>query len=150
MERFTQNDVLAYFYGEVISLFSAGSPTATVFTDRKQRSSVAYSSIHGEIILDNPFEGPITNVICGTGIWAGDKSLRISAIILADSRSVAEAIRERLEDFLKTGQFQDTSLTPPAGPSVLMYTEYRSSRKYHVESELYGIQVEFDVYFYRV
>lgn len=150
MENFAENDLLGYVYGLIYTLLSAGSPTADVYTSFKQRTDVDYTSTHGMVVLHSPFEGPMNGTICGQGIWASDKEMSISAYIVGESRSVAYEIYERIENLLDGGQFQDTSLATPLGPSVLMYTEYRGTRVYPTDSELYGLVLDFVVYFYRV
>lgn len=150
MAEWSQNDVLTYIYGLINSLFSGGSPTATVYTSLKQRMDVDYTSIHGAFVLNNLFETPIVGAICGNSVWADDTSLIVEFIILAQDRSTAHAIYERFRDFLKIGKFQDTTITPPAGPSVWMYvTPIAGVRQYPVESELYGLRGEFVVEFFR-
>lgn len=147
MERFSSNDVLNYFFQEISDLFTGGALTATVYTDIKQRVDVAFSTTHGAITLHCPFE--YSTEICGPGLWAGKQELLLTAYILAKDRSVAYAILERLEGFLEQGKFQDDSLAPPDGPSVLMYTEHRTTGTYPVDSELYGLRLEFAIFFFR-
>ena len=150
MEWFNVNDVLSYFFGEIATHLSAGSPTADVYTSEKQRVETTYTATHGAVTLFNPFGSPVAGDFCGPGMWAGGKVLLMTGIVLAESRFTAHEILARLENLVDNGKFQDTSLPSPAGPSPLMYTGNLGYRRYQVDSELYGLQIDFDITFWRV
>jgi hypothetical protein len=148
MDTFTQNDALNYFFGAVVTLFSAGSPTATVYTDKKQEADVNFN-VTNRVDLRPLLE--INREICGNnGIWSGYKEIIVEAIIISNCRDTAYKVWDRLELFLAQGQFQDTAYSPLNGPSTLMYTELNSVRNLPVEGDdLYALQVNFTVFFYR-
>ena len=146
---FSQNDVMSYIYQQIFNLFSSGSPTATVLSDIKQRADVNYTSTHGSIVLYCQSETPFPNAVCGDGVWIEGKNLHLILTVVAISRSVAYDIWSRLEDYLEVGKYQ-TTMAPGSTPSELMYSDYRGIRTLPTESELYGLQAEVDVLFYRV
>lgn len=149
MERFTENDILTFFFEELNTLFSAGSPTATIYTDMTQRVEEEYTPTHGAISFDVPFGDPSADTMCGQGQWAGHMILTLEAFIVSQSRSVTFDLLERLDGYLDQGQFQVTTLAPPDGPSVFFYVIPGPWMKYNVDSELYGIRRPCNIVFYR-
>ena len=69
----------------------------------------------------------------------------VSAYIVAKTRSTAEQLLEKLDDFLSRGQFAWD--TPPNGPSSFMYVQPVTVGTYPTESELYAFYRDFEVYF---
>lgn len=143
---YEQNDVLSYFYQEIMSLFSSGI-LATIYTSREQRIDDFDFSTNSAIVFDCK-DGTSTGY-CHHNIWMGDKTLRIEATILAKSRDEAHKVLDKLERYLGQGQFQDASLTPPFGPSGYFYTFPGSETRFPVESDVFGLRYEFDILFFK-
>ena len=149
----TEINVENFFIDQIVTLFGAGSPTADIYSDLKQRPNTDYSVSHGSINLFSVFTGPATSGFCAYGQWHGATVLLMNGIILAHSRATMWSIHRRFIDFLGQGSFRDFSLSPysPLLSSNHMRTIYIGDRHYTVEtdSELYARLVEFEVYFSR-
>ncbi len=147
----TELNVENYFFTQIYNLFLAGSPTADVYTDLKQRVSTIFTNTHGAVALQTVFSQPAIDGLCNVGIWAGDTVMTFDAIILAKDRSTMRAIQNRLYDLLAQGRFRDSTLSPYSAsePSGIMRSRHIFTQKYQVDNddELYGILMEFEVTF---
>lgn len=148
---FTENDVLAFFFREIWTIFQSGNPTATVLTDTPLRADVTFTPTHGLVTLEELFNNPQEGVQCSDGALLGDRSTFIEINIIAQSRKVATGINKRLLDFINIGKFQDTLITPPAGPVGYIYAQAPAWRTIRNRSndETYGIQVDLTAYYFR-
>ncbi len=147
----TDNDIFAFFALQIFNLFQTGSPTAQVFTDRKPRADVTFRSDHGMVTLAEIFNNPLQGVVCSTGALLGDRNAFIQAVIISESRKTTNDINKRLQDFLDQGRFQDTTITPPAGPVGLIRVTAPNWRIIPDRSNdtNYSILVDFTAFYFR-
>lgn len=149
MTVFTTNTVLSNLYQWIQELFAAGDPTATVYMEPEERPEVDFSTT-SEIVLRFESELPYSGDDCGyRGMWDGIKQVDLTVIILARDRYTAQSVWDRLETFLRQGQFAFGTLTPVGQPHHF-YVTLRGVRRYpDLESELYGLHVSLSIFLTR-
>jgi len=149
MQSFLPNDVLADLWEKIDTEFQAGTILADVYFEPPERIDTDLS-IKSYMIVQFMSEQPSTDEICGNeGRWAGLKDIRFEVIIVSRDRYTAQDVWAKLEGYLQQGQFSFTMLTPPGGHSPFYYVAYLGMRKFHVESEGYGLQVDLQILTYR-
>ena len=149
MQSFSQNDVLAYFYEQFDTLFSAGTPLADVYLEAPQVTDTDFDTT-SELAVHFVSEQDLSPVDCGNkSAWVGGKRLNIKVTIISRDRYTAMSVWNKLEEFLHQGQFSTTLLTPAGQSSPLMYVDHAGARRYATNSEVYGLQIDLTIYHYR-